>query len=75
VVDDGDAVKNHRVTLQRRANSTSGWDTVDVGRTDSRGKARFGVSTRKHVHWRGVSAESWQYERAVSSVSTTRARA
>ena len=74
VVDKGDAVRNHRVTLQRRVTNSHGWDTVGVSRTDSRGKTRFGVSTRKHVHWRVVSAESWQYERAVSSVSTTRAR-
>ena len=74
IVDSGNAVKNHRVTLQRSGNKAAGWDTVDVSRTDARGKARFGVSTRKHVHWRVVSAASWQYERAVSAVSTTRAR-
>jgi len=74
LVDSGDPVKNHRVTLQRRVGSTGGWDTVNVDRTDARGKARLGVSTRMHVHWRVVSAPSWQYERAVSSVSKTRAR-
>ena len=72
VLDSGDGVKDHRVTLQRKG--VNGWVSVDVARTNSDGKARFGVTARKQVHWRVVSAKSWQYQRAVSSTSTTRAK-